>query len=63
MKDYSEIKISDRHVVLRTVAFVLALLLAVGAIAFGVSQLSRKAPGWYDVEAAGDDETVLYAPT
>ncbi|MBR4424322.1 MAG: hypothetical protein IKS66_00055 [Oscillospiraceae bacterium] len=60
MKDYSEIKISDRHVVLRTVAFVLALLLAVGAIAFGVSQLSRKAPGWYDVEAAGDDETVLY---
>lgn len=58
--DITEIRVSDKHLTARTVAFVLALVLAVGAIAFGVSRIGAKEPGWYDVEAAGDDETVLF---
>ena len=62
MNDH-DIELNTRNVKARTVAFLVALALAVAAFAVGITSLSRKSPGYYDVEANTDDETILYAKT
>ena len=56
-----DIELSTKHLKLRAVAFVLALAVALAAFTVGVLSLTRKSPGYYDVEASTDDETILYA--
>ncbi len=57
--DRDDIQVSTKHVKLRIVLFVLALLVAIGAITYGVSELGKKAPGYYRIEATADEELLL----
>lgn len=57
--DQDDIQVSTKHVGLRIVLFVLALLVAIGAITYGVSELGKKAPGYYRIEATADEELLL----
>lgn len=59
MKD--DYTISDKHVPLRVAAFVLAFIVAVGAITVGVTNIGRKQAGYNTVEPAADDSAPLYA--
>lgn len=54
------IEVSDKHVALRAVIFFLALFVAVGSIAFGVSRIGHKEAGFYELTAAADAEMLLY---
>ena len=59
--DLGNIEVSDKHVPLRIVGFVLALLLAVGAFSFAVTRLGHKESGYYTVEAAEREALPYYA--
>lgn len=59
-QEISEIQVSDKHVLLRTLCFILAFVLAVGSIAFGVSRIGYKEEGVYALSAAVDQELLLY---
>ena len=56
--DLEDIRVSTKHVRLRIVIFALAVLVAVGAIAYGVTELGRKESGYYRVEATADEELI-----
>ncbi|MBQ7145134.1 MAG: hypothetical protein IJR65_08265 [Oscillospiraceae bacterium] len=56
--DYSNIEISQKHVKLRVVAFIVAAVIAIGAITYGVTHLGAKEPGWYEVESNGEASTI-----
>jgi len=58
MKD--EIQISTKHIPLRVALFILALLVAVGSIAYGVSSIGRQKPGYSVVDPDDDKEALLY---
>lgn len=60
-KPYEEITVSSKHLPLRIALFALAIVIAAGSIGFGVSQLGRKDPGWYTINAAADSDAVMYA--
>lgn len=60
MKKDTTIEVSDRNLVLRLVGFVLALIVAGVAIATGVTQLTKKEPGWAVVAQQDDDTAMLY---
>ena len=53
-----DIQVNTKHVKLRLVLFILAVVIAVGAIGYGVSSLGKKAPGYYRVEANADEELI-----
>ena len=53
-----DIQVSTKHVKLRIVIFVLAVLVAVGAFTYGISALGRREPGYYRVEATADEELI-----
>ena len=56
-----QFNISTKHVGLRTAAFLLALLLAVGAISFGVTRIGRKVPGYQSIDIVSNEEELSYA--
>ena len=53
--------INTKHVGLRTAAFLLALLLAVGAISFGITRIGRKVPGYQNIDIVSNEEELSYA--
>lgn len=56
----TEINVSEKNVPLRVFFFALALVVAVGSIAFGVSRIGYKEQGVYALTAAADQELLLY---
>lgn len=56
----NEITVNEKHVPLRILGFVLALVLAVGSFTFGVTRIGHKEEGMYDLTAAADAELPLY---
>lgn len=60
-EETTEIHVSEKHVGLRVFCFVLALLVAVGAFAFGVTRIGYKDEGMHDLTAAADKELPLYS--
>lgn len=62
MKDREDrqYEVSSSNVALRTVAFVLALVLAVGAFSFGISRLGYKEPGYYEIEVPNVEDASFY---
>ena len=56
----NEMEVNEKHVPLRILGFVLALVLAVGAFTFGVTRIGHKDEGMYDLTAAADAELPLY---
>lgn len=58
MNHLPDIEVSDKHIKLRIVAFVLALVIGVGAIGYGISLMGAKTPTYYDVEVTGEQEVV-----
>ncbi len=56
--DFEDIRVSTKHVKLRIVLFILAALVAVGAIAYGVTGLGRREPGYYRIEVNADEELI-----
>ena len=57
----TELKVSEKHVPLRIFGFLLALVVAVGSIAFGVSRIGYKEEGMYELTAAADQDLPRYA--
>ena len=56
----NEMEVNEKHVPLRILGFVLALVLAVGAFTFGVTRIGYKDEGMYELTAAADTELPLY---
>ena len=56
-----EINVNERHVGLRTLAFFLALFLAVGAFGLGIRGIRARAEGCYTVEPKENEEVIRYA--
>ncbi len=56
----TELEVSDKHVLLRTICFFLALAVAVSAIAYGVSRIIHKGDGLYSRNVMADQEVPLY---
>lgn len=55
-----EYTVSTRHVGLRTGAFLVALVVAIGAIGYGVYLMTRKEPGYYEIQAYPNEDAPLY---
>lgn len=60
MGDDGRIQVSEKHVGLRIVFFVVAVLVAVGAFSYGVSALGAKHSGYQLIEAAADADAPFY---
>lgn len=60
-KQFEEINVSAKHLPLRIAVFALAVVVAASAIGYGVSQLGRKEPGWYTINAAAAEDALLYS--
>lgn len=60
MRD-DDINVSEKHVKLRTAAFILALVLAVSAFSVAIANIGKKEPGYYMIETDPDEEAPLYA--
>lgn len=56
-----KINVSNSHVALRTVAFVLAVVLGVAGISIGVSSIGKREPGYYEIETTPSEDAALYA--
>ena len=61
MSKQEQITPSADHLWLRVIAFVLALIVAVGAISYGVTRIGRKEAGYHEIETDPDEEALLYA--
>ncbi len=59
MKD-DRIQVSEKHVGLRVVFFVVAVLVAVGAFSYGISALGAKQSGYQLIEASADADAPFY---
>lgn len=59
--EYSDIKVSTKHVTLRIVLFVVVLLVAVIAFAIAITQIGHKDPGYHKITANPDEAAVRYA--
>jgi len=55
MIEREEITVSTKHLRLRTVLFILAVLVAVAAFAVGITGLTRKSPGYNRIEVTDKD--------
>lgn len=60
-KNGDEIKISTSNTTLRTVGFVIALVVAVCAFSYGIASIGQKDPGYYEIEAPAAEEAARYA--
>ena len=60
MREREEIEINTSHLRLRTVLFIVAVVIAVGAFAIGVTKLTRKAPGYHRIEIT-DQEALRWS--
>lgn len=58
--DIDEIKVSEKHVGLRVVLFIVAVAVAVGAFSYGITSLGRKESGYQLIEAATDADAPFY---
>lgn len=54
------IQVSEKHVGLRVVFFVVAILVAVGAFSYGISALGAKQSGYQLIEAGADADAPFY---
>lgn len=61
MKEPRIIEVSSKHVVLRTVLFAAAFVIAIGSIAFGLISYTKKTPGWQEASATLDSELPSYS--
>ena len=52
---------SNKKNVLRLIFFIIAVVVAVGSITYGVYLLIHKDPGWFTIEADTNEETPYYA--
>lgn len=59
MKD-DRIQVSEKHVGLRVVLFVVAVFVAVGAFSYGISALGAKRSGYHLIEASADSDAPFY---
>lgn len=59
MKD-DRIQVSEKHVGLRVVLFVVAVVVAVGAFSYGISALGAKQSGYQLIEASADSDAPFY---
>lgn len=59
MKD-DRIQVSEKHVGLRVVFFVVAVVVAVGAFSYGISALGAKQSGYQLIEASADSDAPFY---
>ena len=59
MKD-DRIQVSEKHVGLRVVLFVVAVVVAVGAFSYGISALGAKQSGYHLIEASADSDAPFY---
>ena len=55
-----KINVSNSHVALRTVAFVLAVVLGVAGISIGISSIGKREPGYYEIETNHSEDAALY---
>ena len=55
------IKVSEKHVPLRIAGFILALAVAIVSFSYALTHMGIHEEGYYDVEAAPDNEAVNYA--
>ena len=61
MKNKEQIVVTVKHKKLRTVAFVLALIIAVCSFTGGIYAYIHKDPGWYDIKPGKNEEVPFYA--
>lgn len=55
-----DIEVSNKHIKLRFIIFILALLIGIAAFAFAFYKLTNKETGYYEVKATPDDTAPLY---
>ncbi len=55
-----EIKVSEKHIGLRVVLFIVALVLAASAFSFGVTSIGKKESGYQRVSTSGDIDFYYY---
>ena len=58
--DLDIIEVSDKHVKLRTVLFVISFAVAVATITLGVTRMGHKDPGFYVISGQADEEAMTY---
>lgn len=58
LKPVQKVEVSDKHVALRIVLFILALLIAIGAFTYALTALLRVPSGWMQIEAAATEISV-----
>ena len=56
-----DFEISEKHIPLRIVGFILAFALAVGAFTFALLRIGHREEGWYAIDAHPNDDVPLYA--
>lgn len=54
LKPVQKVEVSNKHVALRVVLFVVALLIAIGAFAYFLTTLLNSSKGWTEITANGD---------
>ena len=60
-KPMEEIEVSGKHIKLRVVAFVLALIVGITAFGVGIRQIANREPGYYEITAVRDETAPLYS--
>lgn len=58
MKD---IEVSGKHIKLRFVIFIIAVIVSVAAFAFAIYQITNKKTGYYEIRATNDETAPLYS--
>jgi len=59
--DVKHIEVSEKHVGLRLVLFVLFLIIAIGAFSYGITSIGKKESGYQTIDALQDSQAPLYA--
>ena len=54
-------KVSDKHITLRLILFILALIIGVGAFGFGIYQITNRKTGYYEIKATADETAPTYS--
>ena len=55
-----DIEVSNKHIKLRVIVFIIALLVGIAAFAFAFYKLTNKETGYYEVKATPDESAPLY---
>ena len=56
-----DIEVSGKHIKLRFVIFIIALIVGVSAFAIGIYQITNKETGYYEIKATADETAPLYS--